>query len=38
MGQLDGSVDQRLLHAADPVQEGEKWVCQLWMRQRPYQV
>lgn len=29
----DGRVDDRLLHAGEPVQRGEKWIATKWMRQ-----
>lgn len=34
----DGSQigDARLLHGGEPVLEGEKWACTLWMRQAPF--
>jgi prolyl 4-hydroxylase len=28
--------DARLLHAGEPVEEGEKWVCTFWMRQKAF--
>lgn len=31
-----GQVDPRSLHAASPVQRGEKWVASKWMRQRRF--
>lgn len=31
-----GQVDPRSLHAAAPVQRGEKWVASKWMRQRRF--
>jgi prolyl 4-hydroxylase len=31
-----GQVDSRSLHAANPVQRGEKWVASKWMRQHRF--
>jgi TPR repeat protein len=31
----NGEVDDRSLHAGDPVEQGEKWVVTKWFRQRP---
>ena len=33
----DGQVDDRSLHAGDPVKQGEKWVVTKWFRERPTQ-
>jgi len=30
---LDGKYDPLTLHEAEPIEEGEKWVCQVWIRQ-----
>jgi len=30
---LDGVYDPLTLHEAEPIEEGEKWVCQVWIRQ-----
>jgi hypothetical protein len=27
----------RALHGGKPVKSGEKWICNLWVRQDPYQ-
>lgn len=32
---LDGTLDSRLLHAAEPAVD-TKWVSQIWIRQGPY--
>lgn len=32
---LDGALDSRLLHAAEPAID-TKWVSQIWIRQGPY--
>lgn len=32
---LDGALDARLLHAAEPAVD-TKWVSQIWIRQGPY--
>lgn len=32
----DGSVDQRSLHAGEPVTRGVKWLATRWIRARPY--
>ena len=32
-----GQVDDRSLHAGDPVEQGEKWVVTKWFRERPTQ-
>jgi len=31
-----GQLDPASLHAASPVQQGEKWIVTKWMRQRPF--
>jgi prolyl 4-hydroxylase len=31
----DGQIDDRSLHAGDPVEQGEKWVVTKWFRERP---
>ena len=31
-----GNGDSRLLHGGEPVEDGEKWVCTLWMRQAKF--
>lgn len=31
----DGTLDQRVFHAAEPVVRGEKWVAVAWVRERP---
>lgn len=31
----DGSVDDRSLHAGEPVKQGEKWVVTKWFREKP---
>ena len=31
----NGEVDDRSLHAGDPVEQGDKWVVTKWFRQRP---
>jgi len=31
----DGGVDDRSLHAGDPVEQGEKWVVTKWFREKP---
>lgn len=31
----DGEVDERSLHAGDPVESGDKWVVTKWFRQSP---
>jgi prolyl 4-hydroxylase len=31
-----GRVDARALHGGEPVKMGEKWVCNLWVRQSKY--
>lgn len=30
----DGGLDRRVLHAAEPVRSGEKWVAVVWLRER----
>ena len=32
---LDGAPDPLLVHSAETVEQGEKWVAQIWVRQRP---
>eukprot|EP00928_Gymnodinium_smaydae_P063458 TRINITY_DN47017_c0_g1_i1.p1 TRINITY_DN47017_c0_g1~~TRINITY_DN47017_c0_g1_i1.p1 ORF type:complete len:261 (-),score=20.49 TRINITY_DN47017_c0_g1_i1:214-996(-) len=32
----EGEVDTRALHAGSPVLQGEKWISQIWVRQRPW--
>ena len=32
----NGVVDKRLLHEAKPVISGDKWVLQVWVRQRSW--
>lgn len=29
-------VDQQLTHLASEIDEGEKWVCQIWIREKPW--
>jgi len=31
----DGRVDDRSLHAGEPVKQGEKWVVTKWFREKP---
>jgi prolyl 4-hydroxylase len=33
---LDGRYDPLTLHEAEEIIEGEKWVCQVWVRQREF--
>jgi len=31
----DGAPDERTLHAGEPVERGEKWGLNIWLRERP---
>lgn len=31
-----GRVPNKALHGGEPVTSGEKWICNLWVRQNPY--
>lgn len=33
-----GNLDERTLHAGEPVEEGEKWGLNVWLRERPRHV
>lgn len=32
----DGKVNEQSVHSGKPVLSGEKWICTLWMREKPF--
>ena len=33
---FDNKVDKKSVHSGKPVLSGEKWICTLWMREKPF--
>ena len=33
---IDTKVDKSSVHSGKPVIDGEKWICTLWFREKPF--